>query len=260
MFAAACFGLNQSCCEEIFLKITLVLQLCPWRKDFTSLSLTSWYSPLSPELLISGCESSIAASLQVIVQFYVDESAPSFVSVTTWAGWWSSLYAHTRCTAARRTCLPVLPLALCCYVMTEAIASRKHSYTLYTYLRVKFWQVEMWELAGDAGTHVLTHLCGRKTRCISFTNHLSPFMMSDSLFSQTTLTDTNMFNSVDFAPLCFHKQDRSYSTNLFSPSITTWFKLLGLTARLQPPSFSSSPVGLSAGHEFSNIGGFPQGL
>lgn len=148
----------------------------------------------------------------------------------------------------------------CCYVMSEAIASRKHSYTLYAYLVVKFWQVEMWELAGDAGTHVLTHLCGCKTRCISLTNHLSPFMMSDSLFSQTTVTDTNMFNSVDFAPLRFHEQDTSYSTNLFSPSITTWFKLLGLTARLQPPSFSSLQVGLSAGHEFSNIGGFPRSL
>lgn len=76
----------------------------------------------------------------------------------------SHTHTHNVSPARQYSSLPdlpaSLPLAFCYYVMTEAIADRKYSYTLYSHLEDKFWHVEIWELAGDTGvnvTHVLTH-------------------------------------------------------------------------------------------------------
>ncbi len=120
-----------------------------------------------------------------------------------------------------------LPLTFCYYVITEAIADRKYSYTPYTHLEDKFWLVEMWNLAWDTGTtvtrahshththtHNQTHLRKHNTHCINLTNHLSPFIKSDRLFARTALMDANTLNWEDYS-VSVNIQERSCRTNLF---------------------------------------------
>lgn len=114
--------------------------------------------------------------------------------------------------------LASLPLDFSYYVMAEAIAYRKYSYTLLlpgrqvlTFGNLRTGKRHQVHCHACAHTHARTHARAQahahthtptilqySTYCITLSNHLSLFVMSDKLFALTVLTDTNMLNSVDF--------------------------------------------------------------
>lgn len=123
-------------------------------------------------------------------------------------------------TVACQTCLPDCRWpSFCYYVTSEAIANRKYSYMLYSQRKDKLWHVEKLEkwhaCHARALSHTHTHLFKHEMPCSTPTNHLSPFIMSDSLFDRRAPTDTDMYWSLD----CYY----TVSANAFRREVQTCF-------------------------------------
>lgn len=127
-------------------------------------------------------------------------------------------------TVACQTCLPDCRWPSCCYYVTsEAIANRKYSYMPYSQREGKprhAEKLEKWHACHAralslAHTHTHAHLSKHGIHCSTPTNHLSPFIMSDSLFDRGAPTDTDMYRSLD----CYY----TVFANVFRREVQTCF-------------------------------------